>query len=423
MRSAFAGRIAIGALSPVMELTIDRLGMEGDGIAHGPNAEVFVPFTLPGEVVSGELVDGNLERSKLLALSPDRVTPICKHFGQCGGCSLQHTSDDFLANWKVGTVVRGLAAQGLAANLRKPVISPPKSRRRAVFAGRRTKKTVQVGFYGRASDLIIPIDECHVVAPELLLVLPALAALTRIGATRTTPVRISVSLCDTGVDVAVSQGKELDVAARANAISIAMKHDFPRLTWNDEVIAAARPALRRYGRASIAAPPGAFAQATADGEAALVAAVCEVTQHARKIADLFAGCGTFTLPLAENAEMHAVESDAAMLAAMDKGWRQAIGLKLVTHEVRDLFARPLIAAELNRFDAVVLDPPRAGALAQCEQIGLSNVLKVAYVSCNPATFARDAKLLAAKGFSIDWIQVVDQFRWSGHVELVASLSR
>lgn len=406
-----------------MELMIERLGLEGDGIGRGPDGDIYVPFTLPSETVSGEFVDGRMKIGDILVTSPDRVTPVCRHFGTCGGCTLQHASDKFLAIWKVETVIRALAAHGLSAKMQPIVVSPASSRRRATFAGRRTRKTVQVGFHERHSSMVVAISECHLVEPQLLAAVPALAGLTRIGATRSLPIRMTVTLTDAGLDAGIIDGKELSAEMRDEAIIVATNHDFARLTWNGEVIVFARPAVRRFGKAIVALPPAAFGQATAAGEAALVASVKNVTDGAGRIVDLFSGCGTFALPLAEHAEVHSVEMDSAMLAALDIGWRQTSNLKRVSHEIRDLFARPLLAKELDLFDAIVLDPPRAGASAQCHQIAESKVNRVAYVSCNPVTFARDAKLLVGNGFKIDWIQCVDQFRWSGHVELVASLRR
>ncbi len=406
-----------------MDLRIERLGMEGNGIARGPHGEIYVPFALPGEDVRGQIADGRMAGAEIRRASPHRVVANCRHFGACGGCALQHASDNFLAKWKVETLTRALAAHGLNATLQPILTSPPFSRRRAVFAGRRTKKTVQVGFHGRLSATIVPISECHLIHPDLLSALPAIEQLTKIGATRTASIRLSVTLCDTGLDVSVTEGKPLQGTMLTDLATIAVAHDLARLAWNREVVALTRPPSRRLGQAVVVPPPGAFVQATPQGEAALVASVQQATMGAKRIADLFAGCGTFALPLAENAEVHAVESDATMLAALDAGWRQANGLKRLSHEPRDLFSRPLLPAELNKFDAIVLDPPRAGALAQCNQIAASTVRRLAYVSCNPASFARDAKALANQDFRIDWIQPVDQFRWSGHVELVAQLSR
>ena len=406
-----------------MKLKIERLGLEGDGVGRGPDGEAYVPFTLPGEIVSVEIVDGLMKIADILERSPHRINPVCRHFGSCGGCSLQHASDEFLATWKVETVIRALAAHGLGAKMRPIVVAPVSSRRRATFAGRRTKKTVQVGFHARLSNTVVPINECHVIEPQLLAAVPVLAGLTRIGATRSSPIRAAVTLTDAGLDVGITDAKEMSAEMRSDAIKLASDHDFARLTWNGEIVVAARPAAWRFGRAVVSLPPLAFGQATAAGETELVARVSQATDGAERIVDLFSGCGTFALPLAEKAEVHAVEMDSAMLTALDHGWRQASNLKRVSHEIRDLFSRPLLAKELDRFDAIVLDPPRAGASAQCHQIAESKVNLVAYVSCNPVTFARDVKLLVGRGFEIDWIQVVDQFRWSGHVELVASLRR
>lgn len=416
-----AGRIARYIRD--MELRIERLGMEGDGIGRGPSGNVYVPFSLPGEVVRVEAFAERPGRAEILTASPHRVEPACPHFGACGGCALQHASDAFLANWKLGAVTRALAAHGISAAMRPVATAPARSRRRAVFAGRRTKKTVQIGFYRRNSDEIVPIRECQLIAPKLLAALPALEALTRIGASRTNAIRLNVTQSDTGLDVAVSDAKSLTQPLRAAAVDVSAIFDFARLSWNSEVVALARPPSHRLGHAIVKPPPGAFAQATPQGERALVDAVLEIVVSAKHIVDLFSGCGTFTLPLAERAEILAVEADAGMLAALDSGWRQAVGLKRVTPEIRDLFSRPLMAAELNRFDAAVLDPPRSGASAQCEQIAASNLATIAYVSCNPVSFARDAQILVASGFAIDWVQVVDQFRWSGHVELVARFVR
>ena len=196
-------------------------------------------------------------------------------------------------------------------------------------------------------------------------------------------------------------------------------HGLSRLTWNGEIVALRAQPMLRFGRANVPLPYGAFLQATAEGEAALLAAVTETVAKARRITDLFAGIGTFALPLALTAEVHAVEGEAAMLMALDKGFRMAEGLKRVTHEVRDLYRRPLEPDEFKGIDAVVIDPPRAGAEAQSHTLAKSKVPVIASVSCNPATFARDAKILIAGGYRLDWVQPVDQFRWSSHVEIAA----
>jgi 23S rRNA (uracil1939-C5)-methyltransferase len=252
---------------------------------------------------------------------------------------------------------------------------------------------------------------------------PALEALVITGGSRTAELALTVTRMSGGPDVLVTGGKPLDGDLRLALARLVEHHALSRLTWDSETVALRAMPLQTFGRTRVPLPPGAFLQATDHGEASLLAAVREAIGPAKRIADIFAGAGTFALPLAERAEVHAVEGDAAMMAALDKGARMAEGLKPVTVETRDLFRRPLDAADLKGFDAVVIDPPRAGAEAQVAQLARANVPVIAYVSCNPATFARDAKVLVDAGYTIDWIQGVDQFRWSAHVELVARLSR
>lgn len=401
-------------------LTIARLGHLGDGIAPGP---VFVPMALPGEVVEGEISGERMSEPRIVTPSPSRVRAACPHYRACGGCAIMHASDDFVAGWKADVVRQALAAQGLEAALRPVVTSPPQSRRRATFSGRRTKAGAIVGLHGRRSGTIVEIPECQLLHARLMAILPDLVEITLTGGSRKAELALSATLTEAGVDLAVRGGKPLDSSLFSALAAIAEHADLARLTWDGETAITRRPPVRRFGTALVVPPAGAFQQATAEGEAALLAAVTEAVGDARHVADLFAGCGTFALPLAERATVHAVEGDPAMIAALDAGWREAAGLHQVSSEARDLFRRPLLPDEMNRFDAVVIDPPRAGAVAQTAEIAASRVAAVAAVSCNPVTFARDAKLLTEAGFSIDWVQVVDQFRWSPHVELAARFSR
>lgn len=403
-----------------MQVTIDRLGYQGDGIAPGP---VFVPRTLPGEVVEGELIGDRIEAPKILTPSPERVRPPCPHARSCGGCSLQHASEDFVARWKIEVVSQALAAQGIEAMPAGIDTSPRRSRRRAVLSARRTKGGVLIGFHAPKSDSITRIPECELLHPGLIAAVPALEALVEAGGSRKGELRLNVALTENGPDVAVTGGKMLDSALLAELAGLAGAHGIARLTWDGEPVALSVPPAQRFGRALVAPPPGAFLQATAEGEVALLAAVRAAVGEARQIVDLFAGSGTFTLPLAEGAEVHAVEGEAAMLDALDRGWRNARGLKRVTAEARDLFRRPLLADELTRFDAIVIDPPRAGAEAQMAEIAKSGVARIASISCNPVTFARDSRILTEAGYRLDWLRVVDQFRWSTHIEVAARFSR
>ncbi|WP_299950143.1 class I SAM-dependent RNA methyltransferase [uncultured Ruegeria sp.] len=396
--------------------TIIRLGHQGDGIADGP---IYVPRTLPGEVVSGTLNGQVLADIRVETPSDQRVKVPCRHYKACGGCQLQHAADEFVADWKVEVVRNALAAQGLDAPMRPIHTSPEYSRRRATIAVRRTKKGTLAGFHGRASDTITEIPDCHLLHPSLTRAIPVAEALALLGGSRKGVLAVTLTLSEGGLDVAVKGGKPLDGPLEMALAQATEHHGLARLSWDDEVIAMRTPPVQHFGPVGVVPPPGAFLQATKDGEQALLRAITEATQGAKRIVDLFAGCGTFSLPLAQSAEVHAVEGEAEMTKAMDQGWRKAQGLKQVTTEARDLFRRPLMPDELKKFDAAVLDPPRAGAEAQVAELAQARRLVIAYVSCNPVTFARDAKILVNAGYTLEWVQVVDQFRWSSHTELAA----
>lgn len=402
------------------EFTIRRLGHHGDGIADGP---LFAPVTLPGEVVTGRVSGQTLEDIRIITPSSERVAPPCRHFKACGGCALQHASDAFVADWKVDVVRNALDAHGLETEFRPIITSPAQSRRRATFAARRTKKGAMAGFYGRGSDVIIEIPDCQLLHPDLMAGLNVAEELAMAGASRKAALAFTVTLSENGLDVAVTGGKPLDGPLRLTLGQLCEKLGLARIAWEDEVIAMRMPPVQCFGRAEVLPPPGAFMQATADGEAALLAAVREAVGEASHVADLFSGCGTFALPLAETASVHAVEGEAEMLTALDQGWRKAEGLKPVTTEARDLFRRPLLPDEMKGLEAIVLDPPRAGAERQVVEICNAGVPRIAFVSCNPVTFARDAQALCDAGYTLDWVQVVDQFRWSAHVELAASFTQ
>jgi 23S rRNA (uracil1939-C5)-methyltransferase len=404
----------------MMQVTITRLGHHGDGVADGP---VFAPRTLPGEVVEGALDGQRMDAPRIVTPSADRVRPPCPHYRACGGCALQHARDTFVTQWKESVIQTALAAQGLKVAFRPAHISPLRSRRRATFTGRRTKAGALVGFHARASDILTDVSSCLILHPALLDGLPALRELTARFGSRKGALALAVTVSESGLDLAVTGGKPLDDPTRAALGAWAESTGLARLSWEAEVVAQARPPLHRFGAAMVSPPPGAFLQATQPGEAALQSAVVDAIGDVRRIADLFSGCGTFALPLAAQAEVHAVEGDAPMLAALDLGWRQAQGLRRVTAEARDLFRRPLLADELKPFDAVVIDPPRAGAEAQARALVASAVPVVAALSCNPVTFARDARILCDGGFRLEWVQMVDQFRFSPHVELAARFVR
>ncbi len=406
-----------------MKITIDRLGHHGDGIAIGEAGPIYAPGFLPGEVVEGDLVKDTLVGGKIVTPSADRVKPPCPHARSCGGCLMQHAGDGFVAQWKAGIVKGALAGQGLEAVFRPMATSPARSRRRATLTGRKTKGGALMGFHARASDTIVEVPNCQLLHPDLVAAFPALEELVKMGGSRTTEVQLTITRSLAGADVAVAGGKPLDAQMQMEMARLCETAKIARLTWNGETVALRAAPMQRFGRALVAPPPGAFLQATAEGESALLQAVALAIGAARKVVDLFAGSGTFSIPLAERAEVHAVEGEATMTAALEKGARNAEGLKRLTVETRDLFRRPLEPDEFKGVEAVVIDPPRAGAEAQVDRLAAAKVPVIAYVSCNPVTFARDAKVLVAAGYRLDWVQVVDQFRWSSHVELAARFSR
>ena len=403
-----------------MIVTIERLGHLGHGIAPGP---VYVPGTLPGEVVEGTPDGDRLVDPKIITPSPDRVKPPCRHARACGGCQLQHASDAFIAGWKQEVVETALSGQGLSAAFLPLVTSPARSRRRATLSARRTKSGVLIGFHARGSGTIVEIPDCQLLHPGILTAFPGLQALARTGGSRSTELSLQVTLTRGGPDVVVTGGKPLDADLRLDLARLVEAHGFSRLTWDGETVALRdRPALT-MGAASVVPPPGAFLQATEEGEAALLAAVRQALGPQRRVVDLFSGVGTFTLPLASAMEVHAVEGEAAMTGALDLAARGTQGLHRISVETRDLFRRPLEPDELLAFSGAIIDPPRAGAEAQSGRLARSNIPVIAAVSCNPVTFARDARILTLGGYRLDWVQVVDQFRWSTHVELVARFSR
>ena len=334
-----------------------------------------------------------------------------------------HASDEFVARWKTGIIASALSARGLKTEILPIYTSPAQSRRRAKFSGRRTKKGAIVGFHGASSSVLVETPDCKLVMPELLEVTEGLLELVLLGASRKSEVQFTVNQSEAGQDIWVQADKPVDNALRVQLANIAQKHQFARLSWNDETIVTLKPPFVTMGAAKVVPPFGAFLQATVDAENAMVAAVKDCIGNAKRVADLFSGCGTFTFPLAETAEVHAVEGEPDLIASLDTAWRQTTGLKKVSTEVRDLFRRPLEPDELNQFDAVVLDPPRAGAEAQIQCLTNSNIAEIAMVSCNPITFSRDAEILTESGYQMKWVRPIDQFRWSAHVELVGRFTR
>ncbi len=349
---------------------------------------------------------------------------LCQHFGTCGGCTLQDQSPDDYRALKRRGVITALEKVGLGdVTVAEPVMAPLNSRRRAAFKIEKTKGVLEVGFHGRASHAIVDMHECLVLTPALLkltqTVRDALGPIMHDGE----KAELHATDSDTGLDLSLRCERKLTPALIGQLAKSFAGQGVARLLFNnDMVLEEAAPAVT-LGGAKVLLPPQAFLQATREGEAALQSHVLELTKGAKNIADLFAGLGTFALALARKAKVHAVEQDAPLLKALAAAARDTSGLKPITTEQRDLFKLPLTALELKAFDAVVLDPPRAGAQAQIRALAASKVARIAYVSCDAASFARDAAILVGAGFAPGTVTPIDQFLYSGHIELVAGFDR
>jgi 23S rRNA (uracil1939-C5)-methyltransferase len=405
-----------------LEVDITRLGAQGDGVAETPEGTVYLPFTLPGERVLADMTASRGAPVEILRAAPDRVPPVCIHFGACGGCALQHLGWQPYLEWKRERVVEALAAQRIDAEVAPVRAFAVSSRRRAAFTAVKVGRDLAFGFRRALSHDIIDISQCPILTPGLQAALPALrmlcAALISQG-----EARILVTACDNGLDMLIEpEGRQQPVMTPAVA-ALAREAGIVRLAWRSDVLFSIAPARVMLAGVPVELPPGAFLQAVPEAEAVMAALIGEAVGKAKTIADLFAGLGTFTLALARRAKVTAVETDTAMLAALAAAVRQASGLKPVTTLRRDLFREPLSPAELNGFDAVVFDPPRAGAIAQTQALAKSKVRRVVAVSCNPASFARDARALIDGGYRIGRVTLIDQFVFSPHVELVASFVR
>jgi len=401
--------------------TIRKLGAQGDGIAETENGDLFIPFTLPGEIVNAARHGDRATLMAVLEASPLRVAPACRHFTECGGCALQHLEAEAYRQWKRDKVVHAL--KGIDCDIGELVACAPRTRRRVVLAARRTETGMALGFNRPLSPEIIFISECPISLPEIVSALVQLKALADLICATTKSFRLAVTVTGSGLDVAAHESGKLGEHQRRIAANFVMAQGFARLSIDDEIIIEPRKPVVMFGGVAVALPPGAFLQATGAAEQTMADIVGDHLKRAKKITDLFAGCGSFALRLAAKSEVHAVEGDAAALSALDRASRFATGLRRVTGERRDLFRRPLTFKELNAFDGLVFDPPRAGAEDQSKQIARSDVPLVAAVSCNPVTLARDLRTLVDGGYTVKSVTPIDQFLWSPHVEAVALLEK
>jgi 23S rRNA (uracil1939-C5)-methyltransferase len=406
---------------------IVRLGARGDGIADTPAGAVYVPYALPGETVEVDAWPGHPDRRHLIkvdAASPERIAPICPHFGICGGCALQHLATARYRDWKRALVTQALAQAGLDAPVDDLIDAHGEGRRRAVFHARRgVRDVLEVGFAALRAHHVVAIDRCPILAPGLDGAIETAWAIAEVLGGERKPLDIQVTASDAGLDVDVRGSGPLTAARMGELARVAERRRLARLTRHGEIVAQRAVPTTKMGRAQVVLPQGAFLQATAAGEAALARLVDADCEGAKTVADLFAGVGPFVLRLAERARVTAADNDADAIAAMARAAAGTQGLKPIEAIERDLFRRPFAPAELKRFDAVVFDPPRQGAEAQARMLAASAVPTVVAVSCNPATFARDARILVDGGYRLMRVTPVDQFLYSAHVELVARFSK
>ena len=404
-------------------VVIEALGHSGDGIVAGADGPLYVPFALPGERVA---IERSGERGKIvdiLAPSPERVAPICRHFGICGGCALQMLSLEATRKLKRDFVLAALAQRGLAVDVAETIGFSPATRRRVVLTALRSGRKLILGYHERLTHNLVDIEECPVLAPALATRLADIRAIAGPLVTGRKPARLTVLLTRAGLDLNLDDVPSPGRAAISTLADIGGTHGLARLSVGGEpLLTLAEPALDIAG-VWITPPPAAFVQASAEAEAAMAALVTEHLSGAKRVADLFAGIGTFSLALARHAAIRAVEADEPALKALAAGVRMAPGLKPVETERRDLFTDPLSPKELQKFDGVVFDPPRAGAKAQAEALAASKVPLVAAVSCNPATFARDARILVDGGYALERVVPVDQFVYSAETEVVGLFRR
>ena len=410
-------------------LRIARLAGQGDGVAETPDGPVFAPLTLPGEVVRGVVKDGRLEAGEVVEPSPDRVAPVSLHYGECGGCSLQHWADGPYLAWKRDQVIAALARERIETEVEAAVAVPPGTRRRLALHARRTPDgRVVLGFKARKSWRLVEVTACPVADPRLVRAFPALAkvAAAFLDHPKSAPtLHVTWTLAGLDVDVTGVERRSGGLSAdrRAQAARAAAQADLARLSLAGETLAMARQPRVAFGPATVPLAAGGFLQAVPEAEAAMASRAVQAVRGARKVADLFCGAGTFTFPLAATASVIAADASGAAIASLKAGAGTARGIKPIAAEARDLFRRPMTPFDLKGCEAIVFDPPRAGAIEQTAQIAATGAGVVVGVSCNPATFARDARVLIDAGFRLERVTPIDQFLWSSHIELIGIFAR
>ncbi|MEZ5758489.1 MAG: 23S rRNA (uracil(1939)-C(5))-methyltransferase RlmD [Emcibacteraceae bacterium] len=415
------------------KITIDELGGRGDGIAHMDGKTVYVPYTVSGDVIDAKLNGPKGRLRHIHIKSPYRAEPICQHFGDCGGCMLQHVEKDYYRDWKRNLVKTALENQGIAdAEIRPLEISPIGSRRRTSFhAIGRGSGEIILGYAEKGSHNLVDINMCPIQVPQITSFIEPLKKYLRKNLGHKQKMTIQITKADNGLDVVFKGNGEVDLNMRMDLAAFAEENDLARISWFDtklkkpfyEILAERRKPFVTFEGNKVFFPEGAFLQATEHGQNVLISAMLDGIKGATRVVDLFSGCGTFSIAAANHANVHAVENNEEMLEALKSSANQLGGIKRVTTELRDLFLRPLLPHELDNFDVAIIDPPRAGARHQMVEIINSKLKKLVMVSCNPVTFSRDVQNLIEAGFKMGAVTPVDQFLYSAHLEIIATFER
>jgi 23S rRNA (uracil1939-C5)-methyltransferase len=402
---------------------IDRLGARGDGMADSPAGPVYVSYALPGETVDVEPWPGHPDRRHLVKVdvaSTERISPVCPHFGVCGGCVMQHLADRPYQAWKRSLVVDALKQLGLSPPVDDLIDAHGEGRRRAVLHARYGGgRVLEVGFSAAKAHRVVAIDRCPILAPALARAIETAGDIAETLAASRKPLDIQVTASESGLDIDLRGSGPLNPEHVASLAQLAARRRLARITRHKDIVVQLATPRLRIGRAHVVLPPGAFLQATAQGEATLARLVQTWCGQSKRVADLFCGVGPFALRLAERAQVLAIDNDADAIASLRGAAAATQGLKPIEAQKRDLYRSPLGPIELRPFEIVVFDPPRQGAEAQARALAASSMPTVVAVSCNPATFARDARILVDGGYRLLQVSPLDQFRYSAHVELVA----
>ncbi|MEP1206605.1 MAG: methyltransferase domain-containing protein [Rhizobiaceae bacterium] len=412
------------------EILIEKLGSAGDGIGRNDGRPVYVSNTLPGERVRTDDDLPNPSLQEVLEPSAERREPPCPHFGECGGCTFQHASQELILDWKRQEVDLAFSQTGLVASADPTIASPIAARRRVTFTANRSgtgtedtaNSAISLGYKQRRSEALVNIETCAILHPALESEIGMLRDLCKTLLRGNEEIQIAINLCDNGLDLAFDLPQMPNETMIAGFVRAFAKTAYLRASINGDVVVEKEKPLVSFGKAQVAIPSGGFLQAVADAEKAMAELVTKHLGGRKRVIDLFSGSGTFSLRLAERSRVHAVEMEGPALEAL-RSASSAEGLKSVTIEERDLHELPLTSSELKPFDGLCLDPPRAGAEAQCKLIAASNIRAVAYISCNPGSLARDAAHLVNGGYTLERLVPIDQFVFSPHIEVVALFTK